>query len=131
MGFGIAMACRGLNNVRQGRKGLAQTADQSGGVEQKPGTEQGAGIPKPGRGAASAAETALCGRLSTAVVGGGSTQLGPGGVGFIPSCGEIPTRALRCEEAKAFPFPKDGAWQVKKINRREQSQRAFCPPRAT
>lgn len=35
--------------------------DQSRGVGQKPGTEEGAGIPTPGRGAASAAETVLCG----------------------------------------------------------------------
>lgn len=97
---------------------------------QKPGTEEWAGILKPGRRAASAAEPALCGRLSTAVMGGGSAQLGPAGVGFVPSCGEIPTRALGCEEAKAFPFPKDSTWQVKKINIREQSQRAFCAPSA-
>lgn len=114
---------------REGRDWHKLT-DQSRGVGHKAGTEEGAGIPKPGRGAASAAETALCGRLSTAVVGGGSTRLGPGGAGFVPSCGEIPTRALRCEEAKAFPFPKDSTWQVKKINIREQSQRAFCPPSA-
>lgn len=43
------------------RRDWHKSTDQSGGVGQKPGTEEGTGIPKPGRGAASAAETALCG----------------------------------------------------------------------
>lgn len=114
MGFVLAVACRSLNSVNSGNEGTSTNPQISLGV-----WGRNLGLR---RGLASrhqaeelpVLQTALYGRLSTAVVGGGSAQLGPAGVCFIPSCGEIPIRALRCEEAKVFPFPKDSTWQVKK-----------------
>lgn len=116
------MACRGLNN---GREGTGTNAQISLGVwGRNLAMRRGLASETRQRSCQCCRDSALW------VPEHGSGGRGTRSVGFTPSCGEIPTHALRWEEAKAFFFPKDSTWQVKKIHIREQSQRAFCPPSA-